>query len=219
MDPPSKKTLIPILLVSIILPVSLILGFNRTSEFHISREINVKAVEWNFTRPYYPYQVSKHVPIGEPVVNSHNDDVAAIQLSLFMGDYFEESLEFGDYILFRTIFSANLTKGFIYKLQIKFSCIDENVSLDILGYIGSDSPIETRNLSILRVIDYVSEPYVDAIATGDRKTCYLKMYAFWLFFDENNVDHGCMAIADLVIFNGSEYVKIQIPISLGVFIS
>ncbi|MEM2102684.1 MAG: hypothetical protein QXM22_04150 [Candidatus Bathyarchaeia archaeon] len=219
MERPSKKTLIPLLLVSIILPVSLFIGFNRTSEPHISREINVNPVEWNFTRPIYPYNVFKHIPIGEPVINSYNDDIASIQFNLFMGDYFEESPEFGDYILFKTIFSANLTTGFIYRLQIKFSYIDENASLDILGYIGSGgAPVETHNLSILRVVDYVSEPHVDAVATGDRKTCYLKMYAFWLFSDKNNVNHGCMPIADLVVFNGLEYVEIQIPISLGVLV-
>jgi len=216
MERPSKKTLIPLLLVSIILPVGLIIGFNRTSEPRVSREFSVNAVAWNFTRP----SSSTHLYIAKLITNSYNDDVGAIKFNMFMSSYYNDHPEFGDYLFFTVSFSANLTRGFVYGLKIIFTGNLEGV--EEFDIIQDDDWVETRNLSPPTSHDSFHwwEPaYISARAVGNPSDCYLKMFVNWFFFDKNNIIHETTATAEVILYNGSEYVKIQIPISLVVLVA
>lgn len=213
----TKKKLIPLLLASIIVPVSIFVGLNRPSQPTISREISVSTVEWNFTRPNYPYSISKHIPIEELVTNSYKDDIVTVNFDLFMSSYFEDSPTYlADYINFKLVFSANLTNGFIYELQIRFTAIHEGA--EALDVNQDDGWVETRNLLPPSSSDsyYSTVPaYISTRAVGNPSDCYLKMLANWFFFDKNNINHETTATADLVFYNGSEYVRILIPINLA----
>jgi len=208
-------------LAAVIIPVGLFLTFSSPSEPHISREFSMGTVEWNFTRPNY--YISKQIPIAELVTNSYKDDIAAVKFDIFVSSYFEEEPLLGDYIIFKIAFSANLTTGFIYRLHIRFSSIDNDAYLNIIFPDSVDEKIwlETHNLSTPTVRDSYSTnlPYINTMAVGRPNNCYLKMMAFWYFSDKNNVDHGSTATADLILYNESEYVKIQIPMNLKILAS
>lgn len=110
MERPSKKVLMPLFLISIIVPVGLFLGFSRPSEPSISREVTANTIEWNFTRPNYSYPTSEYFYIAKSVANSYTDDFGTIKFSLFIDSYYEENPRDGDimnfYILFRVILLA-----------------------------------------------------------------------------------------------------------------
>lgn len=218
MERNSKKVLIPLFLAAIIVPTTIFLGFNRSSEPHVSREFNANTVEWNFTRPNYSYP--KWISIAELVTNSYEDEIASVDFSIFISSYYEEEPTLGDYITFKIILSANLTKGFIYGLQIKFSVTDN--AAEELDINQDDHWIETRNLSPPASHDsyrWTEPAYISAKAVGNPSNCYLTMFVNWFFFDKNNINHETTATANLVFYNGSEYMRMLIPIDLAVVIA
>ena len=211
-----------LVLLSIIAPISILVGFRLSGVLQgqplTFDTITMDTVEWNFTRPEDPDYGSKHIPIAEWITNSYNDFVSAVKFSIFASSYYEEDLTFGDYFEFKMVFSANLSKGFIYKLQIKFSPVDDNAYLNIIEEFDDEFWVETHNLSIPTVGDSfdTNEPYIDAMAPNRPNNCYLKMFVFWEFFDENNINHISTVLAEITLYNGSKYLKIQIPITLRV---
>lgn len=215
MERPPKKILLPMFLIAIIVPTSLFLGFSHNPEPNISRELTVNTVEWNYTRPENPYQISKYDRIDKLITNAYKDEIVTIAFGWLVSDYFEKDPVVNTCIVSKFIFSGNLSQGFVYKVQVKFSPVDDSSYFNI---IEDDAFIKIRNLSKPIMLDSINtnEPFIYSTAIGRPIDCYLEMISHWQFFDQNNVNHELTATAEMVLYTGLEYIKIQIPIGLGV---
>jgi len=189
MERPSKKILLPIFLVAIIIPTGLFLGFTHNSQPNISHEITANVVEWNFTRPYNPLNRSVFIPIYQSVANSYNDTFGDVKFSFYFDCYREERPFEGDIMEVYILFSGNLTRGFFYSLQVNFSQIDQYAYFDIRV---DDDVMKLQNLNVPQVKDSysTSKPLMRMMAIGYPLTCSLDMHADWYFSDDNSMMHG-----------------------------
>jgi hypothetical protein len=189
------------------------------SEPNISHEITTNTVEWNFTRPYNPSNQSKVTHIRAWVENPYNDNFGAVEFSFYIDYYCEENPRDGDIMQIYILFSGNLTRGFFYDLQVNFSQIDPYAYLDIR--VDNDV-MKLQNLAVPQVKDSyaTNEPLMRTMAVGHPSNCSLDMHADWYFLDENSATHGVnhefTATAQVTFYDGSEYLRIYLPMKFKV---
>ena len=92
--------------------------------------------------------------------------------------------------------------------------------LDVVADVTDKDWVELQNLTISAFCDSgrANEPYVNAVSVDQPKQCLLRIAAFWVFFDENDVNHWMTTNLEVTYFNGTAYRKATIPICLGVLI-
>ncbi len=209
----------PLILLSIIVPVSLLVSFRLTGvlpEPPIPETFTVEVVRWNMSRP------SDFTTLDESVENVYADDAALVRWSIFIGAYHENNpdwpFDYNDGLGFRLVATANVSSGFIYSLAVKFSKIEDTAFLDIVADLKDPNWVELDNLEIKAVRDSwrTNKPYIDAMARNQPEYCSLKMASFWVFFDKNNIDHWIMASLEVKYFNGATYQAVALPIQLKV---
>lgn len=80
--------------------------------------------------------------------------------------------------------------------------------------------MKLQNLTIPEVKDSytTTKPFIHSIAINCPLVCSLDMHADWYFSDKNNVNHEFTATAQIILNDGLQYLKIDLPIKLKVVV-
>jgi hypothetical protein len=211
-------------LLSIVIPISLLATFRLTGiipEPPKPQTITVEVVSWNMSRPAVH---DKGIVIGQWVNNSLNQDGASVNFSLLICAYVDNIPRFSenvDYVDFGIFVDADLTEGFVQSVFVEFSGIDTQAYLDIVSALDDPDWVDIHNLEIKSVLDSfsVDQPCIETYGLNQPKTCSLEMRACWYFLDRNNIDHAMIASLKILVFDGTRYLEVIVPITLGVFAS
>jgi hypothetical protein len=79
--------------------------------------------------------------------------------------------------------------------------------------------MELHNLEIRRVQDwraYERETYFETVTRSQPKDVFLSIIVYWVFLDQNNTSHSVTANLEITYFDGIDYQKLTLPITLGV---
>jgi hypothetical protein len=211
----SKSRVSSMILLSVLVPVSLLAAFRITGiipEPPTPQIIAVETVYWNMSRPS-----SIEDMVGEWANNSYSDSSAFVGLNIGINNYLENDQVRGDSLALRIFLEAKVNDGFFDTVVTTFSNIDANAFVDI-----AEDPdhIELQNLSINTIRDSfeTNQPYIEARSPSRSKQVALAISVYWMFMDRNNMDHWITLTAEITCFNGAEYQKVVIPIRLGVFV-
>jgi hypothetical protein len=113
------------------------------------------------------------------------------------------------------IIHSNANTGFIYSMNVRFSETDENA---ILNVVDDPDWMHLQGLAKENIVDgsQLHEAFFEAKGVGQPKNCTLEMWVFWVFLDENSIEHATTATLELVHFDGTHYRRVVIPIQLRV---
>ncbi len=75
------------------------------------------------------------------------------------------------------------------------------------------------NVELQRIVDWQPESYIEVLGVGQPDYCQLEIVSYWVFLDENSVDHEMTIALEVTYFNGTAYRKAVLPVQLEVFIS
>jgi len=215
MSKPTTRKWTSIILLSIILPVSLLTTFRLTGvlrEPQLPQTITTETVAWNMTKPSYFRNVEGN--ITSAYLNSTFSGILIINpLSYWEND---GMLDYNDGLWLKISVTANISHGFIYSINVKSSVTDEYAILDIV-----DDPdfMELTNLMKKKVANGLHShgALFETMGIGEPKECRLTLKPVWKFLDPNNVDHWITITLETTYFNGTVYQKIMTPIRLEVF--
>ena len=205
--PIRRRKIASLTLLSIILPISLLVTFRIAGivrEPPETQTITVNAVIWNMTRP------SLFSNMNAWVNNSYAD---IVNFNIFVNHYIDNHQERGDYLEFWVHLNASVNDGFIQSMVIHFSRIDSNAYLNI---IEDPDWISLRNLSIEAIHDWRTNNDIQANAVGRPAEVSLKAGVWWMFTDEDSIDHSLPLSAEVTYFDGTMYQKVIIPICVEV---
>lgn len=212
-----KHRWIPLALICIVIPVGILAAFRLTGVLHEPQTLEVGTADpvyWNISRPL------NFVTIDKNIENVYTHGVASVKLKVHVSSYFKDEPTLGDFLWLNIVGAINVSDGFIYSLVMKFSGIDADAFLDVVADVRDKDWVEFQNLTISTVCDSgcANEPYVNAVSVNQPKQCLLRIAAFWVFFDENDVNHWMTTNLEVTYFNGTAYQRISMPIFLGMLI-
>lgn len=213
----TKHKWVSIVLLSVVLPISLLVTFRLTGilpEPPQPETILVEAKSWNGERTPMAYT------FNEWIDNYYYDNVASIELQVGVGTYHNGSLGGGwgwtiyDYLNLKIIATANTSEGFIHSMKIEFSKGSDYTSgIAVRHYI--DALFVLHNLTLQKVCDSwagTSEAYLITIGDNKPKECQLISSIDWIFFNQN-VDDDVTITLKTLYFNGTAYKKIVTPLN------
>ncbi len=212
----SKNRVSSMILLSVLVPVSLLAAFRMTGvipEPPTPQIITVETVYWNMSRPS-----SSENKVGEWANKSYGDFSEFVGFSIRIEGYGENHQEKGDYLEFRIFLEAKVNDGFFDTVVTTFSDIDANAFVDIMS---DPDMIKLQNLSIETIRDSfrTNQPYIEAQSPNRSKQVALAFSVYWMFMDSNNMDHWITVTAEITYFNGAKYQKVVIPTRLGVLVT
>jgi hypothetical protein len=193
--------------------MSLLAALRLTGVLHepLTPEIVVvEAVAWNMSRSSY------YTTINEEIRNSHSDNIATINLVVHIKEYEENDSLRGDNLELTVTATANLSEGFIRSMDVRFSRTDEYA---LLNTPRDPDWIKFDGLKMVEIISWATsehEAYLATVAPNQTRFCSLKIGVWWMFLDENSVDHGVTVTLEATYFNGTALHKVMMPIELGV---
>lgn len=201
-----------ITLLSIMIPMSLMVTFRLTGilqEPMTPETTTVEAVSWSFPRP------SSYVRINQRIENSYSDGKASVGLGVHITMYFENApeLPFGgnDGLIMGLSVLANVSEGFIHSIVVKFQSNNDLAFLDIFE---DPDVIELHNVKLEKIWDWQKESYIEGYGVDKPKYGKATIIIFWVFLDDNSVDHGLTISFEGTYFDGTGYRKTRIPINL-----
>ncbi len=212
----SKRKALPMVLLSMTVPICLLVTFRLTGvlrEPPAPETITINEVRWQMERP------SKYTRIKENVENAYTDYVISINASVSIHTYYENDLADPywkrDGIAFQVNINATTLEGFIGSIVVEFFPSDVNSTMYF-------SPTFSRYHNvILRRIEGVSTStgvtYIEAKASGS--PCSMRLPSYWVFTDQNLENHLLRVNVEVTYFNGTTYRKIVAPIILEVLIT
>jgi hypothetical protein len=112
--------------------------------------------------------------------------------------------------------SVAVNTGFVYSVAVRFSQTDSQARI----YIMSDSgAIVLDNLTAKEDRDatYLHEGIFQTATVNQSKQCSLKILVYWVFWDNNNMDHSETVTAEITYFDGATFRMATMPIQLGMF--
>lgn len=203
-----------ILILSVVLPVSLLVTFRLTGileeppipEFRMGDTVVWSAKKFQSTRT-----------LSEPVESFYQDDAVSINFTIIIGTYHVYSPRYGlkDWVGLSIVATANTSFGFIHSMDINFSRTDGDSFLDP---INDPDNIKTYGVSIWRhdsLATSTSEAHVMAKAGNQTSYAYLSILADWVFFNKDS-DNSLTITLETTIFNGTAYIRTIMPIQLEV---
>ena len=206
-------------LLSVIVPVSLLVTFRLTGvlpEPRTPETITVETVSWNMSRP------ADIVTIDEWVKNSYTENLASIDLSIHVQEYYEDDPDFpawgDDYVKLRVVGDINISDGYVHSLVIRFPKTDSHTTLYIERH---PEAIRLDNLKLERIRGSATdkkEAYLETTSLNQPKNCSLKILSYWVLQDRNNLNHWITVTFEATYYNGTTWKKIEIPIQLGVLV-
>jgi len=208
-----------LLLLSVVVPVGLLATFRLTGVLHeplTPETITAEAVNWNISRPIQTATIDRWVK------SSFFNGIASLNFSVHVAGYREDwpiwpSDGDDDIVDLRISVNANISEGYIHSIKVRFSETDLYAYLDIMN--NPDS-IELNNLTRTEIRDgsYLHEALFNTVAGNEVKQCLLKITVFWVFLDQNNVNHDEVLRLETTFFDGAVYRKVVLPIHLEVLV-
>jgi hypothetical protein len=218
-----KRKWIAITFVAIILPISLLTTFKLTGiipEPTVSEIITVDSVNWNMTRPLNPD--GGYCNIGETVENTYVNNEVAVGLCVNAAEYVHDpSPEVGPYfgrdgVGFAVFANFSIPKGFGVSLVVKYLPTDDNATVYVET---SDYAVIQENVSVTDIRWFgTNENEAYAKAEILNSPCYLNIDAYWVFDDQNSIDHTLNVTLEATYFNGTTYRRIVLPVTLQILI-
>lgn len=205
--------------LSIVIPVGLLVSFRLTGflqEPLVPNLVQVDTVTWNWSRPMANTTI-KWVNVSDKVTNVYDIEFLFVKFEVFVGGYHENDLvspfNGNDGLGMILSFTANVSNGFVYSAIIRFSDIDNDAFLDI--YEDPDS-IFLHNVKSRNIIDGRSESFFEVLGINRPKQCNAEIGSFWVFLEDNIVDHQMAITLEVTCFNGIAYQEVVLPILLVV---
>jgi len=210
-----QRRWVPIALLSIIAPMSLLVAFRLTGvlrEPPTPETIKVESVGWEMERP------QNYINIKDTVKNTYGTDVALITASIIIHDYHENGLRdpyWGrDGIGFTVNVNATAIKGLIASIVVKFLLSDVNTTIYVNPTFASYHNVTVTRIKGIGASAGVT--YIEAKVSG--LPCSLRMPVEWVFDDQNLENHQLGVNVEVTYSNGETYQKIVVPIVLKVVI-
>jgi hypothetical protein len=205
------------ILLSIIFPIGLLATFRFTGILPgliIPETYTVETIEWNMSRS------NKVTSLDKTLTNLYNDGILSATFKVGVGAYYEGDV-WGlgffepDRVIIRFDVAANITAGFIHSFVIRFSQVDANASLDVYE---DDDHIVLHSVMLGAIHQaWVSDSgYIEAYAVNNRNSCNLTMFSYWIFYDDNNIDHNIIFSLETIYYNGAAYRKAVMPTQITV---
>lgn len=210
----SKRKALPMILLSIMVPISLLVTFRLTGvlrEPPTLETITIDEVRWQMERP------TKNTLIKEKVEKTYIDDAISIFATVSIHRYYENSLarpyNNRDGIAFRVDVNATAIQGFIASLVVKFFPLDVNATIYTGAFLGGYNTTVTYVKSIGTNTDTA---YVEAKVS--RSPCSLMVPAHWVFIDQTLENHQLRVNIEVTYSNETTHQTIVVPIVLKLLI-
>jgi len=212
---PNLKTWKTALLLSIIVPVSLLTSFKLTGLIAepqtIAETTTLEPIEWSFARPSEPYPV-----FGKFLQAYYTCENAFGNFDLIVFDYAQN---FSDELPARVLMMTkiNLTvnpEAFIESVSITFY---DNQTLSKILF--SELDFEFQNLSCTNLnYGYGSgmKAYLRAVGVKRPTTILLSTIVYWKLFSPISQTHCLNVIYEIVYYDGATYKKILQPYILQI---
>jgi hypothetical protein len=199
------------ILLSMLIPISLLATLRMVGIVPEPLGIRVEGIKYSMNRP----SNTKDVDVWTN--NSYTDSGSSIDFSVLIKYYIENHQERGDHIELKMLLEANTDYGFIRSVLLRLSRGDTQAYLDIME---DTDWIILQNLSIEKILDQreSNEAYVEAISPNRSKQALLAMFVFWMFVDENDVNHWAAITAEVTYFNGRTQQEVILPINVEVLV-
>lgn len=222
----SKRKALPIVLLSIMVPISLLVTFRLTGvlrEPSTPETITLDEVTWQMERP------SGHVYVNERVENSYTSLEVSARIGVFIASYEENSRSipfvYGskgrDGVTFRPYVNLTFTQGFVESILIKFRLLEANASLFVHSEHEdiTNPPLKEYNTSVTEVKWYAENLGTAFIkAEALQSPCGLETQVYWIFNDENDQGRRLEVALEVIYFDETAHQKITVPIILAVLI-
>jgi len=217
----AKRKWVAITLAAVILPMSLLTTFKLTGiipESQTPEIITVDAVNWNMTRSLHPGGI---YDIGETVENIYATNEVAVMLRVDVCSYVDDpdpvvGPYFGrDGVCFTLSANFSIPKGFGVSLVVKYLPADDNATVYVQT---SNWAVIKENISVTGIKWFgTSENEAYTKAEILNSPCCLDTQAYWVFDDQNTIDHTLNVALEATYFNGTTYQKIVLPVALHIF--
>lgn len=209
-------------LLSIILPMGLLVSFRFTGilkEPPTTQTIPVEATIWSISRPIGVDIIT----IDKWMKNSYANSAVSIELSVQFVGYYENQLDFpsggdDDVAYLRIIATANVSDGFIYSMAVRFPEVDGNAVLYIDMNKDFRNLVNLQEGSIGCSSRYKGGAYFMAYSLNRSKNASLSILSYWVFLDQDSVNHAMTATLETTYFNGTTYLRVGLPIQLSVLL-
>jgi hypothetical protein len=208
-----------LLLLSIIVPVSLLTSFKLTGFLGepatIKETITLEPVTWEYERP------NQTVHLDNLLESSYSNNKILATMYLLIGEYAEDdSALVSDFITIRV--KMNLTGA-----DSDFSI--ENVYLifrDIykgsrLFFQRTNTDFQCINLSLVKIVDGINgennlKASINLAGLNHPNDVYLQWNTIWTLHSLNTQDHELSATYEVTYYNGTAYNKIVQPFQIRI---
>ncbi len=210
----SQKKMASLTLLSIMLPIGLLATFRVIGvvrEPPKTETFTVETVAWNMIRP------SQISVLGNTASNSYADVKASVDFKVNVVGY-RENWDFFwfddvDVVDLRILASSSVTDGYITRMNVKFSGIDDLADLSIER---ADESMELRHLEVNRISEGSSEASFETTSVQKPQTGSLSILTFWVFSDTNSKDHWATITLEVTFFTEGMFKEMRIPLLLGI---
>lgn len=208
-----------LLLLSIVVPVSLLTSFKLTGFLGepatIKETITLEPVTWEYERP------NQTVHLDNLLESSYSNNKILATMYLLIGEYAEDdSALVSDFITIRV--KMNLTGA-----DSDFSI--ENVYLifrDIykgsrLFFQRTNTDFQCINLSLVKIVDGINgennlKASINLAGLNHPNDVYLQWNTIWTLHSLNTQDHELSATYEVTYYNGTAYNKIVQPFQIRI---
>ncbi len=218
----SRRRWVSITLLSIVIPVGLLVGFRLTGILQepLKPEIvKAEAVKWSMMRPAEK-GIMEELYMSKNLTNVYSADAAFFEVNAVIYWYHENDPAWpfykNDGLTVHLTASTSIRSGFVHSLVVRFSDNDGSTSVDIFE---DPNAIRLYNIEVQKIVDGQPISYIETLAVNQSDYCMLETSMYWVFFDENSVDHEMTVALEVTYFNGTAYHKAVLPIQLGVLVS
>ena len=203
------------LILSIMLPVSLLATFKMSGvlmEPQTPETVTLEAVTWNMTRP------TSFFTVDEWVNNSYTgNDNASLTLGVHVQEYYEDDLgdpaNGNDYVKLGILGAVNVCAGFVNSIAVDVYGVDAHTCVI---FQTSSWSMKLQNLTNPRIVNPYTSGHVEASATNQSKQALLSVTVYWVFLDQNNINHKVTVDAKVTYFDGAAYQTVITPFVLDV---
>ena len=213
----SQKKTASLTLLSIMLPISLLAGSRIAGIIPEPKNvtITIEPVVWSYERPLLDISQWEFVRLIESwVKNAYDIDGVIIEFGILVYEY-RELYDFGIYgerdcVDIRVSVNASVSQGSISNILVSYRPKDPDAML-LVSY-----PVRVvKNATVTDMNDTgtnTSEAYVQAVASSS--SCSLTVRNYWVFTEEDAVDHGLQTTLEVTCLDRTGIRKVVLPIFL-----
>lgn len=180
----------------------------------VSEKISTASVSWNMIKPTTDFDINDTV---KNVYVSYN---ISINFEARPSKYYENDPDGpawgNDYVKLRAVGVVNVSAGFVCSLAVRFSRTNSGSTVAIFQ---ASSSRQFENLQYAKASlggSSGSEAFLEAVAVGEPKHCFLSIQAAWILADSNDSVEELSLALDTTYCDGNGYRMITVPIDLTV---